>query len=141
MKSLRTDGLRRRAETRFFSYDLPRAANAGSEQYSTSASRKWLTTFPAALPDVREAALRTLAEMRAEIAYLYEAEDKVVIRATQPQRQIRAELAVLDPSSTRVVVASLQGTAVDRPTSAWVIAAMERILEAPGVATASRNNA
>ena len=67
--------------------------------------------------------------MEAQIAYLYEADSKIVIRATQPHRQIRAELVRIEPASTRVVVACMRDNEVDRLTSSRVIRAMEEALE------------
>jgi len=67
--------------------------------------------------------------MEAEVAYLYEADNKVVIRATLPHRQIRAELTQLEPESTRAVVTCMRDSDVDRLTSSRVIRGMEQILE------------
>lgn len=93
-----------------------------------SDSRKWMTTLPAALPEVRDATLSALAQMNATLAYLYEAQHKVVVRSTLPGRQIRTELTRLHDDTTRIVVVSMQGSAVDRSTSGEVIQAIERTL-------------
>ena len=67
--------------------------------------------------------------MDAEVAYLYEADHKVVLRATLPHRQIRAELTQLEPESTRAVVTCMRDSDVDRITASRVIRGMEQILE------------
>ena len=126
------DSPERQAEQRLIPQSwLKRAAGPSRrpQHRADSESRKWLTTFAAPLADVRQAALQALAAMEAEIAYLYEADSKIVIRATQPHLQIRAELVRLEPASTRAVVACMHDNEVDRLTSSRVIRAMEEILE------------
>jgi hypothetical protein len=91
---------------------------------------KWLTTLQAPLSKVRACALEALREMKAELAYRYETDEKVVIRSTLPQRQIRAELKPLPDECTRIVVVTLRGPDVDRVTSGRLIRAIERKLQA-----------
>ncbi len=120
-----------RPPVRLKSDRLRGAEHGPADPYSSrpAESRKWLTTFAAPLSGVRAAVLRTFADMPAEVAYLYETDAKVVIRATQPHRQIRIELSQLDPESTRAVVTCMRDSDVDRLTASRIIRAMEQILE------------
>ena len=90
---------------------------------------KWLTTLEAPLAKVRACALEALREMKAELAYRYETDEKVVVRCTLPQRQIRAELKPLPDERTRIVVVTLRGPNVDRVTSGRLIRAIEQKLQ------------
>lgn len=94
--------------------------------------RKWITTLPAPLAAVRDCTLQALTEIDASLAYLYETDEKVVVRSTLPQRQLRAELKRLDASSTRIVVVTMLGTEVDRSTSGAVVEAVETKLRDEG---------
>jgi hypothetical protein len=91
-----------------------------------------MTTLPVALADVRDCTLQALSGIGARLAYLYENEEKVVIRCTLPQRQIRAELKRLDPGATRIVVVTMRGSEVDRHTSGALVDAIEHALEDSG---------
>ena len=80
-----------------------------------------------------------LAQRRQELpwvpvtkAYRFETDDKVVIRATSPERQIRAELKPVAADATRVVVVTMRGSEVDRVTSGLVVEAIELRLRAAG---------
>jgi hypothetical protein len=106
---------------------------AGHQDTHTGEPHKWLTTLAAPLATVRACALEALAEMNADLAYRYETEEKVVIRGTLPQRQIRAELKPLEGGdSTRIVVVTLSGAEVDRITSGRLVDAIERKLQDAG---------
>jgi hypothetical protein len=113
---------------------IARALGTGAEKHGTPAEEphKWLTTLAAPLATVRTCALEALAEMNADLAYRYETDEKVVIRSTLPQRQIRAELKPLEGDSTRIVVVTLRGAEVDRITSGRLVDAIERKLEDAG---------
>jgi hypothetical protein len=87
-----------------------------------------METLPAPLADVRRCALQALTEMNATLAYLYENEEKIVIRCTLPQRQIRAELKPLERESTRMVVVTMHGADLDRVTSSRILDAIEHKL-------------
>jgi hypothetical protein len=89
---------------------------------------KWMEVLPAPLAEVRRCALQALTEMNATLAYLYENEEKVVIRCTLPQRQIRAELKPLERQSTRLVVVTMRGADLDRVTSGRILDAIEHKL-------------
>ena len=91
---------------------------------------KWMTTLGAPLPEVRQVAMEALDELDAKLAYLYEGDEKVVIRCTLPQRQLRAELKPIDAQSTRIVVVTMQGALVDRLTSGRLVEAIEHKLAA-----------
>ena len=106
--------------------------DAGRHGKHAREPHKWLTTLAAPLATVRTCALEALAEMKADLAYLYETDEKVVIRSTLPQRQIRAELKPLAGDSTRIVVVTLRGAEVDRTTSGRLVEAIERKLEDTG---------
>jgi len=93
---------------------------------------KWITTLLAPLNDVRRCTLEALSEVNATVAYLYETEEKVVIRCTLPQRQIRAELKPLDVSSTRIVVVTMRDSEFDRAISGRIVDAIEQKLQAAG---------
>lgn len=101
-------------------------ASPGREAY------KWITTLPVPLAAVRECALKALTEIHAALAYLYETDEKVVVRSTLPQRQLRAELKRLDAGSTRIVVVTMRGSEVDRRTSGAVVEAIEQKLQEAG---------
>jgi hypothetical protein len=103
-----------------------------AEERGPRESYKWLTTLPAPLPQVRTCTLEALADMHADLAYRYETDEKVVIRCTLPERQIRAELKPLDSGSTRIVVVTMHGAEVDRVTSGRVVDAVEHKLEDAG---------
>jgi hypothetical protein len=89
----------------------------------------------APLPEVRRCTMEALTEARATLAYLYETDDKVVIRCTLPQRQIRAELKPLDQRLTRIVVVTMQGNAFDRATSGRIVDAIGHKLHDAGYRT------
>lgn len=93
---------------------------------------RWMATFAAPLAHVRTCALEVLNEMGAALAYRYETDEKVIVRCTLLERQIRAELKPLEAQSTRVVIVTMRGTDVDRVTSGRVVSAIERKLEAAG---------
>ena len=95
-------------------------------------NRKWMATLAAPLEDVRRCALQALTELNATLAYLYENEEKIVIRCTLPQRQIRAELKRLDAGTTRIVVVTMHGADVDRLTSGRILSAIEHKLNEGG---------
>jgi hypothetical protein len=95
-------------------------------------SHKWMAALSAPLEEVRRCALQALTEMNATLAYLYENEEKVVIRCTLPQRQIRAELKRVDERSTRMVVVTMHGADVDRATSGRILDAIEHKLNEGG---------
>jgi hypothetical protein len=108
------------------------AIGRGSASTSEREPYKWLTTLPAPLAEVRRCTLDTLSEWNSTLAYLYENSDKVVIRSTLPQRQIRAELKPLDARFTRIVVVTMQGSAFDRTTSGQIVDAIEHKLHDAG---------
>lgn len=87
--------------------------------------RRWLTTFPATPGVVREALLGALSDMHAQLAYLYQADDKVIVRALLGEYQIRTELAPLDAGTTRIVVVALRDGDVDRALSCRIVDAVE----------------
>lgn len=93
---------------------------------------KWMTSLPAPMHDVRRCALEALTEANATLAYLYETEEKVVIRCTLPERQIRAELKSLDARSTRIVVVTMRDSEFDRATSGRIVDAIEHKLQDAG---------
>lgn len=88
-------------------------------------AQRWLTTLPATPGVVRESLLGTLSDMRAQLAYLYQAQDKVIVRALLGERQIRVELAPLDEQTTRIVVVTLKDGDVDRALSSRIVQAVE----------------
>ena len=96
---------------------------------------KWLTTLRAPLAEVRRCTLEALTEAHATLAYLYETDDKVVVRCTLPQRQIRAELKPMDTRFTRIVVVTMQGNAFDRATSGRIVNAIGHKLHDAGYPT------
>ena len=106
--------------------------SGGQGAHASGESHKWLTTLPAPLPQVRLYTLEALAELHADIAYRYETDEKVVIRCTLPERQVRAELKPVDAGATRIVVVTMQGADVDRVTSGRVVEAVEQKLEEAG---------
>lgn len=87
--------------------------------------RRWLTTLPATPGVVREALLGTLSDMHAQLAYLYQADDKVIVRALLGEHQIRAELAPLDAETTRIVVVALRDGDADRALACRIVEAVE----------------
>jgi hypothetical protein len=91
-----------------------------------------MTTLCAPLAEARRCALQVFTDFNATLAYLYENDDKVVIRCTLPERQIRAELKPLDTRSTRIVVVTMQGSAFDRNTSGKLVEAIESKLQEAG---------
>ena len=93
---------------------------------------KWITTLPAPLATVHECALQALEAMNATLAYRFENDDKVVIRATVLERQIRAELKPIGSDGTRIVVVTMRGAEVDRHTSGLVVEAIELQLRDAG---------
>ena len=115
----------------------------GAQETDTSRAQrpqahKWLTILPAPIAEVREATMHALNDVNAVLAYLYEAEAKVVIRSTLPQRQIRAELTPIDPTTTRIVVVTMKGDDVDRLTSSHIVGATEQELADKGFAAIER---
>lgn len=74
---------------------------------------------------MREALLGTLSDLRAQLAYLYQTDDKVIIRALLGDRQIRAELSPLDSDTTRIVVVAQKDAAVDRALSSRIVEIVE----------------
>jgi hypothetical protein len=106
--------------------------SSGERVQRSGETHKWLTTLPAPLAQVRLCTLEALAEMHADLAYRYETAEKIVIRCTLPERQIRAELKPLDAGSTRIVVVTMHGADVDRLTSGRVVDAVEQKLEDAG---------
>ena len=119
-------------EARIVPKDWHSAIGRGGESTREREPYKWLTTLPAPLAEVRRCTLAALDESNASLAYLYETDDKVVIRATLPQRQIRAELKPLDGRFTRIVVVTMQGSAFDRATSGGIVDAIEHKLHDAG---------
>ena len=115
---------------------LPATCSADSAKFGHPAvprerpahARKWLTTIPSALMEVRNAVLDSFVSARTEILYLYEADNKVVVRAREPQREIRLEMVALDALTTRIIVSCLHGQDIDRTTSARILAAVENLL-------------
>jgi hypothetical protein len=93
---------------------------------------KWMTTLPAPIAKVRECALQALESMNATLAYRYETDEKVVVRATLLERQIRAELKPIAADTTRIVVVTMRGHEVDRLTSSLVLEAIELRLQDVG---------
>lgn len=95
-------------------------------------THQWMATLPAALDRVRDSALQVFEDLGAEIAYRYQDEAKVVIRCTLPKRQIRTELCPMDGSSasTRIMVVASDDSHVDRSTSARILRAIEREVDA-----------
>ena len=89
------------------------------------AGGRWLTTLPAKTGVVRETLLSTLSDMRAQLAYLYQTDDKVIVRALLGERQIRVELAPVDVDSTRIVVVTLKDGEVDRALSSRIVEIVE----------------
>lgn len=112
---------------RFTAHDWRSSTRAGGDARGGESCR-WMTTLPAPLAEVRRCALQALTEMNATLAYLYENEEKIVIRCTLPQRQIRAELKPLDLGATRIVVVTMHGADVDRITSGRILDAIEHKL-------------
>ena len=93
---------------------------------------KWMTTLPASLAHVRDCALQALDGIDATLAYLYETDEKVVIRGTLRERQIRAELKPLEKDSTRILVVVMRGAEVDRSISGRIIREIEHKLSDAG---------
>lgn len=87
--------------------------------------RRWLATLPASLDAVREAVLATLTELQAQLAYLYHADDRIVVRSTLGERQIRAEMTVIDEGNTRIAVVTVCNGDVDRMLSSRIVQAVE----------------
>jgi hypothetical protein len=110
---------------------LPRRAGGQHRGHGRDV-HKWMTTLPAPFAKVHECALQALESMNATLAYRFETEDKVVIRATLLERQIRAELKPAGNDATRIVVVTLRGTEVDRLTSGLVVEAIELQLRDAG---------
>jgi hypothetical protein len=112
---------------------ITRTLGTGAKDHMhTGETQKWLTTLQAPLAEVRACALEALAEMNADIAYRYDTDEKVVIRCTLPQRQIRAELKPIEGDSTRIVVVTMRGAEVDRTTSGRLVDTIEHKLEDAG---------
>jgi len=84
--------------------------------------------MPAGLSVVREAALSVLSDLPADLAYLYHAEDKVVIRAVDGEHQIRTEITPIDGRSTRIGVVCTREGEVDRAMSTEIVSAIENRL-------------
>jgi len=93
---------------------------------------RWMSTVEAPLHRVRECAQAVFEEMDAAIAYLYETDDKIVIRCTRPRQQIRTELRPLEdePGSTRIMVVVSLDAQVDRLASGRIVQAIEGKLQA-----------
>ncbi len=89
------------------------------------AGGRWLTTLPAKTGVVRETLLSTLSDMRAQLAYLYQTDDKVIVRALLGEHQIRVELAPVDVDSTRIVVVTLKDGEVHRALSSRIVEIVE----------------
>jgi hypothetical protein len=91
-----------------------------------------MSTVDAPLAKVRECVQEVFDGLGAAIAYLYESEDKVVIRGTRPRQQIRAELRPLEdaPGSTRIMVVVSEDSQVDRDASGQIVEAIESKLQA-----------
>jgi hypothetical protein len=104
----------------------------GVQRMDSAEPHKWLTTLRAPLAAVRASALEALAEMNAAVAYRYETEEKIVIRCTLPERQIRAELKPFEGGATRIVVVTMRGSEVDRITSGRIVDAIEQKLQDAG---------
>ena len=108
---------------------IARAADARRAGVRQSEPYKWIATLPAPLDPMRRCTLEALSETSATLAYLYETEEKVVIRCTLPDRQIRAELKPLNASATRIVVVTMRGSEFDRATSGRIVNAIEHKLQ------------
>lgn len=108
---------------------LPSQANPQSQRTARAVPQKaqgrWLATLTGDLGEVREAILATLSDLPAELAYLYHADDKIVIRAIQDDHQIRVEITPVEARSTRVVVACTLDGEVDRAMSTRIVQAIE----------------
>jgi hypothetical protein len=137
MKDGTTDPLHHRFDARSIPPDWLRSAERRGSQASRPSrthphrpapARRWLTTLPHPLLGVRDATLEALAQMQAQLAYLYHADDKIVVRAVRGEHQIRIELTPMEPAGTRIVVAATLGAEVDRSLSAQVVERVERQL-------------
>ena len=111
---------------------ITRAASERGHGVRENEPYKWMTTLPAPLHEMRRCAIEALTEANATVAYLYETEEKVVIRGTLPQRQIRAELKALDARATRIVVVTMRDSEFDRATSGRIVQAIEHKLQDAG---------
>jgi hypothetical protein len=117
---------------------ITRAAASGrGDDVRENEPYKWMTTLPAPLDEMRRYAIEALTEANTTVAYLYETEEKVVIRCTLPQRQIRAELKSLDAHATRIVVVTMRDGEFDRATSGRIVEAIEHKLQDAGNLTQS----
>ena len=72
--------------------------------------------------------------MDAKVLYLYQVDDRIVIRAERALHHIRIEIAATDDAHTRIAVTCRHGRDVDRAVSGQVIASVEERLN-PRVAT------
>jgi hypothetical protein len=111
---------------------ITRAASGRGDGVREHERYRWMTTLPAPLDEMRRYAMEALTEANATVAYLYETEEKVVIRCTLPQRQIRAELKALDARATRIVVVTMRDSEFDRGTSGRIVQAIEHKLQDAG---------
>lgn len=89
------------------------------------AKGRWLATLNANLDEVREAILVTLSDLPAELAYLYHADEKVVIRAIHDEYQVRVEILPLEAQSTRVMVECTLDGQLDRAMSTRIVRSIE----------------
>ncbi|MCC6780366.1 MAG: hypothetical protein IT537_27640 [Hyphomicrobiales bacterium] len=103
----------------------PRSVLQSPRPESAATRGRWLTTLPASLSIVREATLSALSDIPADLAYLYHADDKVVIRAIDSEHQIRVEIMPIDGRSTRISVTCTREGDVDRARSARLVRAVE----------------
>lgn len=99
----------------------------------SSGAGRWLTTLAADLSTVRDATLAALSDMGADLAYLYHAEDRAVVRALLRDYAIRVEIAPVAAHDTRIVVVATRDGEVDRSMSGRIVRDVEQRLELAAV--------
>lgn len=108
-----------------YRHSTPRPSSQTSRPECATTRGRWLTTLAADLNTVREAALSALSDVPAELAYLYHADDKVIVRAIDGDRQIRVEIMPVDTRSTRVAVTCTREGEADRTVATRLVRSIE----------------
>lgn len=108
-----------------YRHATPRPLSQSPRPEYAAARGRWLTTLPADLNTVREAALTALSDVPADLAYLYHADDKIMVRAIDGDRQIRVEIMPIDARSTRIAVVCTREGEADRTLSTRIVRAIE----------------
>jgi len=108
-----------------YQHSAPRPSLQSSRPHRAATFGRWLATLPADLNTVREATLAALSEVPADLAYLYHADDKIVVRAVDGALQIRVEIMPVDAHGTRIAIVCTREGEADRILATRIMRAIE----------------